>query len=61
MRPSMRRGRYCIRFSRVFTNAVSWSRLCLVRLASDPLQVRPHTLDGVEFGSVWRQLVDGQP
>lgn len=26
-----------------------------------PLQVRPHTLDGVELGSVRRQLVDGQP
>lgn len=31
----MRRGRYRIRFSRVFTGAVSGSRLCLVRLASD--------------------------
>jgi hypothetical protein len=31
----MRPGRYCIRLSRVFTNAVSCSRLCLVRLATD--------------------------
>ena len=26
-----------------------------------PLQVRPHALDGVELGSIRRQLVDGQP
>lgn len=31
----MRRGRYRLRFSRVFTSAVSGSRRCLVRLASD--------------------------
>ena len=36
----MRPGRYCIRFSRVFTSAVSWSRLCLVRLASDREEAR---------------------
>jgi hypothetical protein len=28
-------ARYCIRFSRVFTSAVSSAMVCLVRLASD--------------------------
>src|SRR3954471_5143831 len=34
-KPTSSPGRYCIRFSRVFTNAVSSAMVCLVRLASD--------------------------
>jgi hypothetical protein len=34
-KPASSAGRYCIRFSRVFTSAVSSAMVCLVRLASD--------------------------
>ena len=59
-KPSRRPGRYCIRLSRVFTSAVSWLMLCLVRFAR-PLEVRPHGLDRVELVGVRRKLADRQP
>lgn len=52
----MRPGRYCIRFSRVLTNAVSWSRPCLVRLASDRFRCdhTPSTgLSSDAYGGSW--------
>ena len=60
-KPSMRPGRYCIRLSRVFTSAVSWSRLCLVRLARDLFRCDQTAFDRVELGCVRRELVDRQP
>ncbi len=56
----MRPGRYCIRFSRAFINAVSCSRLCLVRLASDLFRC-DHTPSTGLSSSVQGQLVDGEP
>src|SRR5262245_38935801 len=37
-KPPSKPGLYCVRLSRVLTSAVSWARLCLVRLARERLR-----------------------
>lgn len=59
--PSMRPGRYCIRFRRVFTSAVSWSRLCLARLAADLFRCDHASSTGWSSAAYGGWLVDGQP
>jgi hypothetical protein len=60
-KPARRAGRYCICLSRVLTEAVSWARLRLARLARERLRCDPHLLDRVEFVRVRGEPVDGQP
>ena len=48
-KPPSRPGRYCIRFSRVFTRAVSWVSCVSGQVGQGPPEVRPDRLDRVEL------------